>query len=347
MNKRTVISLVIVALLFVVVAGMVWYQQQPSRRDIDLEPGERLRVVTTFFPLYDFAREIAGDEIELTMLFTQTPEVASFRPADIQQINEADLVIQNGAGLEPVLDELISSSDNKDVVVITTSRGIALREPSESVLFEADSGDGHEGDHHDDEEHADGHEEHNEAEHEEDAHGHVHEHGDLDPHIWLDPNHASVQVQNIAAALIQADPENAELYDAKAQAYIAELMQLDEEIEQQAAGFRQRDFVAFHPAFKYLAARYGLNQAAVIEESPGQEPTPRYVADVIATIRELNITAIFSEPQFSPRVVDSIARDTGLTVHVLDPIESGQPDTDESYLSRMRENLASLTKALQ
>ena len=280
------LALIITALLI----GSFW-RQPPTPQSPD-----KLHILTTFFPLYDFTRQIGGQHIVVDLLFTQTPEVSSFTPEDIQKINQAEILIKNGAGLEPVLDELIASGDNSNLTIIDTSQGVPLRQ--------------------------------------------------ADPHIWLDPNHAIIQVQNIANALAAADPDHASDFQANAQAYITQLKQLDTDIKQRVATFTHRDFVAFHPAFSYFATRYHLNQAAVIEEFPGQEPSPQYLAQIINTIRDLKISAIFSEPQFSPRVIQSIARDTGLTVYTLDPIETGDPARD-SYLSLMRQNLTSITKALQ
>ncbi len=267
-------------------------------------PATKLQVVATFFPLYDFTRNIAKDKINLSLLFTQTPEVAAFTPADIRKINNADLVIKNGLGFEVVLDDLLKASDNKNVAVVDVSEHAEL-------LTAAD-------------------------EHE----------GPNDPHIWLDPQNVMKEVETIVNALIIHDPENAEFYRRNADAYILQLRTLDTKIQSDVAGYRSKDFVSFHSAFQYFAHRYGLNQVAVIEEFPGKEPSPAYIAGVIDLIRRKRISAIFSEPQFSPKVVEVIAHDLGLTVRALDPIETGDIERD-SYISRMRINMATLKEALQ
>lgn len=287
----------------------------PYGMRVDRAPDDgRLRVVATFFPLYDFAREVGGDRIVLTLLFTATPEVASFAPADVQKIHDADVVIKNGMGLEPVLDELIAASDNKGVTVADTSTGVPPLQPA-------------------DDEHA-----------EEEEQGHAHE--GADPHIWLNPRNAIVQVGNIRDALAAADPANAAFYRNNADAYVRQLERLDRDIAAEAAGFGRREFVAFHPAFLHFAERYGLRQAAVIEEFPGKEPSPAYLADVIRTIRDTGVRVIFAEPQFSPRIVEVIAQDLGLRVSALDPVETGDPARD-SYISVMRRNLDILKQALR
>lgn len=321
--KKIIISLAVV----VIVAGAAWFALRPSSENstdrFSDANEEQIKVLTTFFPLYDFTQEIGGEEVAADVLFLQTPEVSSFKPGDVQKINEADVLVMNGAGLEPILDELLAASDNQDIVIINTSEGVELMEFAE-----------HEEDEHD---------EHDEDEHEEEEH--AHDHSGEDPHIWLDPTKAIVQVKNIAEGLAEFDPANAELYQTRAEAYVKELEKLDQEFATQLANVSSRNFIAFHPAFNYLAVRYNLNQVAVIEESPGQEPSPKYLAEVIETIEDSNVKALFSEPQFSPRVLEAIANDTGLTVSELSPLETGDIET-ESYLSVMRQNLATLVASL-
>lgn len=286
----------VIAAAILIIIGSLFVIRRSSTPQSSPSGEGRLRVVATFFPLYDFTKAVGKDTIELTLLFTQTPEVASFAPADVQKINNADLVIKNGLGFEPILDEIIAASDNKAVAVVDTSAFIALL--------------------------------------------------GSDPHIWLNPRNAVIQVEHIRDALVSHDPANAAFYRANAAAYITELERLDREIESQVARFRRNDFIAFHSAFRYFADRYGLRQVAVIEESPGKEPSPRYVAEVIKIIRDTGVKAIFSEPQFSPRVLEAIAHDTGLTVYALDPIETGDPEHD-SYVSVMRRNREILKRAMQ
>lgn len=282
-----------------------WLSQTAAPRPEPTPSSSRLQVLTTFFPLYDFTRAVGGDRIELDILFTQTPEVASFRPADIQKINAADVLIQNGVGLEPVLADMLQSSDNKDITVVDTSHGVAVLNSAEET----------------------------------------HEDGAGDPHIWLDPTNAVIQVQNIRDALMHADPANASFYQNQAAEYLTKLQQLDKDCAVRISALPKKEFVAFHAAFRYFANRYGLHQVAVIEEFPGKEPSPQYLAGVIATIRQFGISAIFVEPQFSPKVMEAIAHDLGLTVRVLDPIETGSLERD-SYISLMHQNLQTLEEAL-
>ena len=165
------------------------------------------------------------------------------------------------------------------------------------------------------------------------------------PHIWLDPENAIVQVGHIRDALIRADPTHADDYRANAERYIAELQALDQEIANEVATWSNRQFIAFHPAWVYFARRYGLVQAAVIEESPGREPSPADMMQIVDTAKRIGAKAIFAEPQFSPKTARTIAEESGAQVLFLDPL--GSSLDDPSYLSLMRYNVAQMAKALR
>lgn len=165
------------------------------------------------------------------------------------------------------------------------------------------------------------------------------------PHIWLDPRNAIVQVEHIREALLRVDPAHADNYRAKAKRYSAELWELDREISNEVATWSSRQFIAFHPAWIYFAHRYGLEQAAVIERSPGREPSPAEVARIVETARRIKAKAIFAEPQFSSKAAQTIAEESGAQVLFLDPL--GSSLDDPSYLSLMRYNLSQMAEALR
>jgi zinc transport system substrate-binding protein len=167
-----------------------------------------------------------------------------------------------------------------------------------------------------------------------------------DPHIWLSPLNAIIQVRNISDALIKADPRNGEIYSANAEAYINRLNDLDREISDEIKTWGNKEFVAFHSAFGYFARDYGLHQAAVIQETPETEPSPRHIASVIKTIKSKGIKSIFTETLASHKIINSLATDLGLKVYRLDTLEKGSPGR-EWYEERMRADLAVLREALK
>jgi len=164
-----------------------------------------------------------------------------------------------------------------------------------------------------------------------------------DPHIWLNPIYAKIQVQNIANAFSNLDPKNQEYYQSNAEKYIEELEFLDLKIRNELSNCNH-DFVAFHDAFSYFAYEYNLNQHTIISSNnPHAEATAKTLEKVISTAKELNIKVIFSEENVNPRTSQIIANEIDGKVLVLSPLEVS---SDGTYISKMIENLNNLKEAL-
>jgi zinc transport system substrate-binding protein len=168
---------------------------------------------------------------------------------------------------------------------------------------------------------------------------------DSNHHIWLDPLNAVTQVEAVRDALQQIDPEGGAHYQENAARFVDELRALDQEIEKEIRDWSQHSFVAFHPAWAYFAKRYGLEQAAVVEETPGHEPSTHEMAHVIKTVREIGARAIFAEPQLPPEVAEAIAAESGTRVLLLDPI--GGTKAPDDYLGLIRYNVQTMAKAMK
>lgn len=174
--------------------------------------------------------------------------------------------------------------------------------------------------------------------------------GDVpNPHVWLNVKYAIQQVKNISAKLCELDPEHADKYRMHTLEYIDELTTLRDEMEMSLETLPNKDIVTFHEAFPYLAAEFRLNVAAVIEREPGTEPTPQELAETIEKINSLSVKVIFTEPQYSSKAAETIARETGAQIFELDPIVTGEakPENLFDYPNRMLTNLVTLVKALQ
>ncbi len=164
-----------------------------------------------------------------------------------------------------------------------------------------------------------------------------------DPHIWLNPVYAKIQVQNIANAFSNSDPNNQEYYQSNAEKYIEELELLDLKIRNELSNCNH-DFVAFHDAFSYFAFEYNLNQHTIISSNdPHGEATAKTLENVISTAKELNISVIFSEENVNTRTSEVIANEIDGKVLVLSPLEVS---SDGTYISKMIENLNNLEEAL-
>lgn len=166
------------------------------------------------------------------------------------------------------------------------------------------------------------------------------------PHIWLSPRYAGIQVKNIVEALVRIDPLHGNMYKENAEKYIQRLSVMDAEIQSEVSKLRRKEIVAFHPAFLYFARDYGIKQLAVIRESPEKEPSPKHIVDIIRIIKAWNVKAIFSEKGVTSRTIETIAKDLNLQVYNLDTLERGEV-SPEWYEERMRWNLGVLKEALK
>jgi zinc transport system substrate-binding protein len=169
------------------------------------------------------------------------------------------------------------------------------------------------------------------------------DHGSLDPHIWLNPVYAQLQVKTIANALSISDPTNKNYYQSNAKLYIKELDLLDSKIRNDLSGCKT-DFITFHNAFSYFAKEYGLTQHTIISSNDSHgEVTPQTLENIISLARELNIKVIFAEESTSTKTSQVIADEIGGKVLVLSPLEI---TSNENYISKMTQNLENLKEAL-
>ncbi|MGY3778704.1 metal ABC transporter substrate-binding protein [Isobaculum melis] len=278
-----------------------------------------VEVVTTFYPMYDFTKNVVGDKGEVTMLMPAGTEPHDYEPSakDIAKILEADVFVYNSEALETWIPNVLENIDQKKTVVIDASKGIAVLEGTEE-----DDHDDHEG------------------------HDHNHEY---DPHIWLDPVNAQKQVENIKTGLIEADEKNQESYEKNATDYTGKLVALDEQFSSALKDAKNRTFVTQHAAFSYLAKRYQLEQVAISGVSPDQEPSPARLAELSDFVKEHQIHVIYFEEIASPKIAKTLANETGVELEVLNPIEGiTKEDQDQGmdYISSMEKNLKALQKSI-
>lgn len=166
------------------------------------------------------------------------------------------------------------------------------------------------------------------------------------PHLWVSVANAIRQVENIGSQLAALDPAHAAQYEANATAYVERLEALRSEMHAALEQVETRDIITFHEAFPYFAQEFNLNIAAVIEREPGSEPSAAELADTIEIVRQSQIKALFTEPQYSDKAADIIARETGARIFVLDPAVTG-PNEPDAYLKIMEANLNTLLTALK
>jgi zinc transport system substrate-binding protein len=330
-----------------------------------------LNVVTAFYPLTFATERVGGDHVSVTNLTPagQEPHDLELAPSDIAAIEEADYVVYL-KGFIPELDAAVEEyAPDKSLDVLTAVETIGY---DSTQVFEDEHGEEetHAEDEHTDEhtdehadEHADEHSDepsasddtseddtHAEEEHsEEEGHEHDEELEGTDPHVWLDPTRYGQIGTAIADGLAGLDDANAADYTAAAEAFNADLTDLDAEFTDGLAARTSDAIVTSHAAFGYLADRYGLNQVAISGLSPDQEPDTQRMAEVAHYVEENGVSTIFFETLVSPDIADTLASETGAQTAVLNPLEGltqEQIDADADYFSVMRENLAALQTAL-
>lgn len=323
-KKRVLVALLTAALLLL--ASCTAQNGVQAANDSNAA-NDKLLVYTSFYPIYDFASHIGGDRAELVRLITDGSEPHSWepQPADIVGLEKADVFIYNGAGMETWVDKVLSSLQNKELVVVDTSSGIEL--------IAAEHHHDHEDEEHDEDEEND----YNDEEHDEDE-------TSYDPHIWLSLRNAKKQAESIKNALAHADPDNAEYYNDNYNRFAQELDELDAEFTEALQNIADKNVVVSHQAFAYLCKDYGLTQMAVEGLTPDSEPDAARMVEIIEFCKKNNVKTIFFEELASEKVAQTISKATGVSVSVL---TAEQSQTEEDYLGFMRANLKALTEGLQ
>ena len=271
----------------------------------------RVRVAAGFYPLAWVTERVGGSDVDVVSLTDPGVEPHDLEPtfARTVALARADLVVVEH-GLQPALDEAVEQNSEGDVLDVTDVVEL-----------------------------------HPEEHHAEEEEGEEHDHGDDDPHFWLDPLLLADVGDAVAADLSAIDSPHAAAYAANASDLRADLTALDEAFEAGLADCERHVIVSSHDAFGYWA-KYGIEVAPVAGLTPDAEPTPAGLARLQQLIADEGITTVFSERLASPKLTDSLARDLGLRTAVLDPVEGLSSATShEDYLSLMSENLAALQEA--
>lgn len=283
------------------------------------QPGnDKIKIVTTVFPFYDFAKNIVGDRAEVTMLLPTGADVHSFEPTtqDIIKIKESDLFINIGSGADPWTDVVIEDSQNDGVFVVSASDFI----DEESLHFDHDIS----------------------------SHSHNYS---FDEHIWTSLTNAEDIAEGICNALIRIDSKNAQYYKKNAEAYEKKLNNLDDRFEN-VVDNSKRNTIVFADSFpfSYFADDYDLRYFSAFPGcSSESEPSAQSVANIIDIVNKENIPVVFYTETSNQKVADMICEETGaqkLLFHSCHTVTKKQFESGISYPDLMEENLKALEKAL-
>lgn len=294
-------------------------QQQNTQSTIP--SGQKMKVVASFFPMYEFTRNVAGDRADVSVFIPIGEEPHGWEPPtqQIQDVQNSQLFIYNGAGIEAFIPAFLSTGNFPNTTFVRASTGIEMQDADVTHLGpdEAKS---------------------------------IIEQGGKDPHVWNDPVFAQQEVRNIANAMEKADPANAQYYETNAQAYIGKLVKLDQDIKSGLSNCQSHTFVSFHNAFNYFSQRYNLTDYWIYGIAPEAEVAPQDIEKIENVAKQNNVKIIFSEDLVDPKLAQSLATDIGATTMVLSPLEGiNQTEQQEgvTFLDKWYQNLDSLRAALE
>jgi zinc transport system substrate-binding protein len=319
-KSAAVIGGVIMSIIIVVVSinSNIFDQSKTTQNSVTTTSvTSKIKVAASFFPLYEFTKNVGGDKAEVYSFLPIGNEPHSWEPS-IQQIEELKgtrLFIYNGAGMEAYVSKFMSSGEFPNMTFVKATEGI--------VLLKADSAE-------DDKE--------------------ILAQGGMDPHVWNDPILAEQEVTNIKNALEKADPTNTQYYEDNANAYITKLAALDNSIKSGLSHCKKDTFVSFHNAFNYFSNRYGVHDVWITGIAPEEDVPPQDIQKIIQIVKDKDVKVIFSEDLVDPRLANTLADEVGAQVLVLSPLEGiNQTEQQEgiTYLDKWYQNLHNLRMALE
>ncbi|MCV0394204.1 MAG: zinc ABC transporter substrate-binding protein [Rhizobiaceae bacterium] len=324
------------------------------------------KVVASIKPVHSLVSAVMEGvgEPELIVKGAGSPHTYSMKPSEAAAVGGAEIVFWVGGELEPFLRKPVETLGERATVIELSKAHdlvtLSYRDdgPFETHEHDVEGSGGHDHDHAaaDDHDHGEGHD-HEEAE-ETPEHDHDHAHGSdegghdhhqagaIDMHLWLDPANARVWVHEIAEALVAADPDNAQRYEANAEALTGRLTELEEEIAAEIEPVKGRPFVVFHDAYQYFENRFDIRAAGSITVSPEVAPGAQRVSEMRDKIRKLGAACVFAEPQFEPRIVRTVIEGTEAKAGVLDPSGADLTDGPDLYFELMRGLTSSLSSCL-
>ncbi|MFP7410349.1 zinc ABC transporter substrate-binding protein ZnuA [Aeromonas veronii] len=286
-------------------------------------PVRAIEVLTTIKPLGFIAAAITDGVSEPKVLLPTgaSPHDFSLRPSDIRSINSADLVVWVGSELEGFMAKPLANHPH----------ALALTQVEGMPLFNYATQDSHDSHDHDDHDHA----AHEHGDHDEGHEGHHHE--GVDPHIWLGPTQSKVIAKAIASELGKLDPANQARYDANLAAFDTKVDAKDKVIAGQMKAVNEKGYFVFHEAYGYWERHYGMSSKGHFTVSPERRPGAKTLVDIRKALEEKQASCIYAEPQFSPAVIESVARNTGAKVLLLDEVGEQVPLGPDGYPQFMQQ----------
>ena len=302
-------------------------------------------VVVSLKPIHSLVAGVMGEAGKPRLLLggAASPHTYQMRPSEARALSEAELIVWIGEAMETFLERPIANLGSKaKVVTLHEAAGLRLLPNREGGIWDDDHMEAHVDEHddhseahvdeHDDhsEAHVDEHEDHSEAhvdEHDDHSEAHVdehedhgHDHGEFNMHIWLDPSNARRIVDVIADALTRLDPDRAGTYRGNAEVVRDRIAALESSLRNRLAPVRPHAFIVFHDAYQYFEFSFGLNGKGAVSLDPARPPGAKRIAELRAALDEHDVRCMFTEPQFEPGLVRTVAEGAGIRTAALDPL---------------------------
>lgn len=279
-----------------------------------------IKVVTTIKPLHSLISSVMEGVGEPSLIIegTSNPHTFVFKPSHAQMLEEADIVFWIGEDLEAFmekpLDSLAGNATKISFMELSSIEKLKFREEN---IFDDHDNHGHD-DH-------DGHEDEHEGHDDHDGHNH----GEFDAHIWLDPSNAIKMVLEISHELSEIDPDNAAKYEQNENKTITSLNNLINEINSSIP--KDASYVVFHDAYQYFENRFGVSSAGALTLNPDVLPGAKQIDAIQDLIQDENIKCIFSEPQYNPKIIETLAADMKISTGIMDPLGAFIEQGPEMY----------------
>lgn len=323
--KKKIVAFISFFILIVIMCIVVMFFKTESI----IKNDEKIQIVATLFPQYDFASKIVGDKADVKLLLDSGIEAHNYEPTAkdmITILNNSDIFLFNGIELEPWTENIVENLKNTNCDIVNVSENIELikiedfekRHINSEILNE---------------------------EHEEEHNGHEEIY---DEHIWMNPENAIIMIDNILEELCKLDSENSVYYKNNAEKYKAQILQLDEELKNVVDNAQRKEIaVGGEFAYAYLIDAYNINFVSVYNNcGEGEDPSIAKVKSVIDYINKYNIPVVYYEELTEGTVAKMIAEETKAKPMVLYSIHNGNPE-DDSYISLMEKNIEALKEGLK
>ncbi|WP_102027108.1 metal ABC transporter solute-binding protein, Zn/Mn family [Salirhabdus sp. Marseille-P4669] len=303
---------------------------------------QKVKIYTTIYPLADFTQKIAGDLVDVESIIPSGTDSHTFEPSSKQMIEiaQADAFIYNGFGLEPYAETITDALHKEDTLMIEATKSVETIQHEHNHAVEV-STDLHEEEEHD--------LEHAEESTSFDYDDHGHSHGDMDPHVWLDPYRSITVASNIRDSLVELMPEAEDTFNQNFEALKKELEALDKEFHTLIESKENPQMIVSHAAYGYWEEAYGIQQIAITGISPTDEPSQKELEEIIKLANDLEISYLIFEKNVSPsvaRVIQDEIQAEPLYLNNLETLTEEDMENGEDYFSLMRKNLETLDLAL-